>query len=122
MHKNDLSIDRVTRSHQHTFPSVRLDRLAEKRDDAAWLETARQSPNARFVPLWRNLSLLQHSGGEQKAVYLKAGEIEFTSGHPPTLLGADYKRCFFTTPVNLSLIHISEPTRPPLLSRMPSSA
>ena len=90
MHKNDLSIDRVTRSHRNTFTSVRLDRLAERRDDAAWLETTRQSPRARFVPLWRNLSLLQHSEGEQKAVYLKAGEIEFSQGTSPTLLGADY--------------------------------
>ena len=100
MHKNDLSIDRVTRSHRNTFTSVRLDRLAEKRDDDAWLEAAHQGASARFVPLWRNLSLLQHTGGEQKAVYLKPGEIEFSPESPPTLLGEDYKRCFFAVPVD----------------------
>lgn len=115
MHDKDLSIDRVTRSHRNTFTSVRLDRLAEKRDDAAWLESARHSAKARFVPLWRNLSLLQHSDGEQKAVYLKAGEFGFPAGQSPTLLGADYKRCFFAVPVDDEL-------KDDLLARYPGAA
>ena len=46
-------------------------------------------------------TVLAHGTAEQKARWL------------PSILGADQL---------LSLIHISEPTRPPLLSRMPSSA
>lgn len=100
MHKRGLSIDRVTRSHRNTFTSVRLDRLVDQRDDGAWLRAARQGSKARFVPLWRNLSLLQNCGGEQRAIYLKPGEIQFGGEQSPTLLGTDSKRCFFAVPVD----------------------
>lgn len=89
-------IDRHTRSRHNSFTSVRLDRLAEYRDDADWLAQALASPQAHFVPLWRGLNLLAERGGEQFAVYLRPDEISFAaSASPPTLLGTDDKRIYF---------------------------
>ena len=56
MARPDLSIDRVTRSRRNLFTSVRLDRLAEYRDDREWVASALVSKAARLVPLWRNRS------------------------------------------------------------------
>jgi NAD+ diphosphatase len=99
--EQDLSIDRVTRSRRNLFSSVRLDRLAEFRDDPHWVEQAQQSDAARFVPLWRNRSLLANTPDGQIAVYLKPGEItQPDSIQPPTLLGTDGKRYFFAVSIN----------------------
>lgn len=101
MSGQDLSIDRITRSRRNLFSSVRLDRLAEYRDDPHWVEQARQSDAARFVPLWRNRSLLANTPDGQLAVYLKPGEIsQPDSIQPPTLLGTDGKRYFFAVSIN----------------------
>ena len=97
----DLSIDRITRSRRNVFASVRLDRLAEFRDDEAWVERALNSSKARFVPLWRNRSLLANTGDGQIAVYLEPGELDRPDAiQPPTLLGTDGKRYFFAVSIN----------------------
>jgi len=97
----DLSIDRVTRSRRNLFTSVRLDRLAEYRDDREWVASALASKAARLVPLWRNRSLLAEGCGMQQAVYLKPGELDLDDViQPPTLLGTDGKRCFFAVSIN----------------------
>jgi len=97
----DLSIDRITRSRRNVFASVRLDRLAEFRDDAAWVENAPASPTARFVPLWRNRNLLADTDEGQIAVYLETGELAHANAiQPPTLLGTDGKRHFFAVSIN----------------------
>jgi NAD+ diphosphatase len=97
----DLSIDRITRSRRNLFTSVRLDRLAEWRDDSEWVNKALQSDAARFVPLWRNRNLLTVDGDEQKAVYLKADELySLDRGQQATLLGTDGKRYFFATAID----------------------
>jgi NAD+ diphosphatase len=89
-------IDRYTRSRHNSFTSVRLNRLAEFRDDAGWLAQSLASPQAHFVPLWRGLNLLAERDGEQFAVYLKAEEISISATDtPPTLLGTDDKRIYF---------------------------
>lgn len=101
MPQTDLSIDRITRSRRNVFSSVRLDRLVEYRDDREWVEGALRSDAARFVPLWRNRSLLANDENGQQAVYLKAGEINLReSVQAPTLLGTDGKRYFFVLSVN----------------------
>jgi NAD+ diphosphatase len=98
---NQLSIDRFTPSHRNVFASVRLDRLVEYRDDREWVEKAVNSAKARFVPLWRNRSLLANSDDGQIAVYLKPGELEHPEAlQPPTLLGSDGKRYFFAVSIN----------------------
>jgi len=97
----DLSIDRITLSRRNVFASVRLDRLAEYRDDKAWVARALGSGKARFVPLWRNRSLLADTADGQVAVYLRPGELELPDSiQPPTLLGSDGKRYFFAVSIN----------------------
>lgn len=98
---NRPRIDRITRSRRNLFTSVRLDRLAEYRDDPERVAEALASDAARLVPLWRNRCLLQNSGHEQLAVYLRPGEIEpIDAIQPPTLLGTDAKRYFFAVSIN----------------------
>jgi len=101
MSRLDLSIDRITRSQRNLFTSVRLDRLAEFRDDSEWVDKALHSDLARLVPLWRNRNLLAGAGLEQKAVYLATSELAaYDSIQPPTLLGTDGKRYFFAVSIN----------------------
>lgn len=100
MTRPDLSIDRLTRSQHNTFTSVRLDRLVDQRDDADWIAAALTRKDARFVPVWRHLSLLRNDAGEQRAVYLKAGQLPAPGGPSPTLLGTDGKRHFFALSVD----------------------
>jgi NAD+ diphosphatase len=101
MSRLDLSIDRITRSRRNLFTSVRLDRLAEYRDDGQWVARALASDAARLVPLWHSRSLLATSGEGQLAVYLRPGEIEpLDAVQPPTLLGTDGKRYFFAVSIN----------------------
>jgi NAD+ diphosphatase len=101
MSQADLSIDRITRSRRNRFTSVRLDRLAEFREDSQWVEKAQDSQAARFVPLWRSRSLLAATDEGQIAVYLKPGELDHLDTiQPPTLLGTDGKRYFFAVSIN----------------------
>ena len=101
MTQQDLSIDRLTRSRHNLFASVRLDRLAEYRDDEDWVQRALASEETHFVPLWRNRSLLANTDNGQIAVYLKPGEIEHPDTiQPPTLLGTDGKRFYFAASIN----------------------
>jgi NAD+ diphosphatase len=95
------SIDQFTLSHRNRFTSVRLDRLAEYRDDAEWVNKALNSTAARFVPLWRSRSLIEQTDEGQIAVYLRPGNLEsLDSIQPPTLLGTDGKRYFFAVSIN----------------------
>jgi len=95
------SIDQITRSTRNRFTSVRLDRLAEYRDDMEWVAKALNSSAARFVPMWHSRSLIEIRGQEQFAVYLKTGELDnLDSIQPPTLLGTDGKRYFFAVSIN----------------------
>jgi NAD+ diphosphatase len=96
--RRDLSIDRITRSRRNLFTSVRLDRLAEYRDDPDWVKRALRSDEVRFVPLWRNRNLLAGDALEQIAVYLEPGQVGAAKdSSQATLLGTDGKRYFFAT-------------------------
>jgi NAD+ diphosphatase len=95
------SIDQLTLSHRNRFTSVRLDRLAEYRDNAEWVSKALNSPAARFVPLWRSRSLIEQTPEGQIAVYLRPGNLQSMDIiQPPTLLGTDGKRYFFAVSIN----------------------
>jgi NAD+ diphosphatase len=103
MSRMDLgaSIDQITPSRRNRFTSVRLDRLAEYRDNPEWVSRALNSPAARFVPMWRSRSLIEVSEQGQLAVYLRQGELDdLESIQPPTLLGTDGKRYFFAVSIN----------------------
>lgn len=96
-----LRIDRHSKSRRNRFTSVRLDRLVEYRDDREWVRAALRSEKARFVPLWRSRSLIDDSGDEHIAVYLKADELDdIGNEQTPTLLGTDGKRYFFTVTID----------------------
>jgi NAD+ diphosphatase len=115
MDRLDLSIDRITRSRHNLFTSVRLDRLAEYRDDPAWVDRALHSDAARLVPLWRNRNLLTDAGGNQQAVYLAPAELESCDSiQLPTLLGTDGKRYFFA-------VSITDRQRDDILARHPEA-
>jgi NAD+ diphosphatase len=95
-----LAIDRHSRSQRNRFTSVRLDRLVERRDDAAWVAGALRADDAHYVPLWRSRSLLESTDEGTIAVYLQPGELEeLDSIQPPTLLGTDDKRTYFAVSV-----------------------
>lgn len=101
MTRFDPSIDQITRSRRNLFTAVRLDRLAEFRDDQDWVATAWRSEFARLVPLWRNRNLLASGVDGQQAVYLRTHELETVDTlQPPTLLGTDGKHYFFAVSVN----------------------
>ncbi len=111
----ELSVDRITPSHANLFTAVRLDRLAEHRDDPEWVESALNSDSATLVPLWRNRNLIEGSGPEQKAVYLSPVELEWHDlSPPPTLLGTDGKRHYF-------VISIGDRQRERVLAARPSA-
>lgn len=94
------SIDQFTLSHRNRFTSVRLDRLAEYRDNPEWVDKALNSAAARFVPLWHSRSLIEQTEAGQIAVYLRPGDMEsLDSIQPPTLLGTDGKRYFFAVSI-----------------------
>lgn len=95
----ELSIDRLTRSHRNSFTSVRLDRLAEYRDDPDWLAQAIESPSARFLPQWRGRSLMNSDETGRQVVYLERSELDAGFG-TPTLLGRDSRHCYFAVAVD----------------------
>ena len=95
----DLSIDRHSASQRNTFTSVRLDRLAEKRDDPDWVEQLLASPEARLVPQWRGKSLLDLNRSETPVLYIETGELK-SDGKPPTLLGRDRRHAYFAVAVD----------------------
>ncbi len=95
----DLSIDRHSASQRNTFTSVRLDRLAEKRDDPGWAERALATPEARLVPQWRGKSLLDPGRPDKPVLYLDPSEFE-PGRAPPTLLGRDRRHTYFAVAVD----------------------
>lgn len=100
MPDSQLSIDRLTRSSRNSFTSVRLDRLAERRDDGEWVAQALASPSARILPLWRGRGLFNRERKPgQAAVYLGADEFD-TQTVQPTLLGRDERYCYFALAVD----------------------
>lgn len=95
------SIDQFTLSHRNRFTSVRLDRLAQFRDDDEWVRQTLQSPTAFLVPLWRSRSLIEQTAEGQIAAYLRPGDLgSLDSVQPPTLLGTDGKRHYFAVSIN----------------------
>ena len=95
-----MHIDQVTPSHNNRFTSVRLDRLVERRDDEPWVTNTLAGESACLLPMWRSRNLLAHTESGNLAVYLKPEELpERDLIQPPTLLGADHKRTYFTVAV-----------------------
>ena len=93
-------MDHLARSRLNQFTSVRLDRDVEQRDDAQWVAESLTRPTTRFVPLWRNRSLLERGIEGTIAIYLSPAELsEPDRIQPPTLLGNDGKHDYFAVSV-----------------------
>ena len=61
----------IQASRPNVYTGSPLDRAGDKRNDAAWIASAMESPEARFTPLWRARSLLRRTPeGAAEAVFL----------------------------------------------------
>lgn len=96
----NLSVDPSSKSADNRFSSVRLDRLAERRDDPEWVSAALTSERARVVPLWHSRSLIEPGADGARALYLPLDQIEADDNDPPpTLLGGDDRHVYFTASI-----------------------
>ena len=101
MSLTDLNVDQITASRDNLFTSVRLDRLAELRDDPEWVENALNSEAATLVPLWRSRCLLRQHGDDTQPVYLTATDLDgIGEGAHLTLLGDDGRHTWFALALN----------------------
>ena len=93
-------VDRDSRSAHNHLTGVRLDRLAEHRDDPARVAGAWRDEATRVIPMWRNRSLLARNGDRLEPVVWSVSEAEAMLGQPePTLLGHDGTRHWFLVSV-----------------------
>lgn len=68
----------------HVFAGSYLDRATERRADAAWIAAALIGPATRFVPIWREQSLVR----DERAALLTAAQVQpFRAARAPILLG-----------------------------------
>src|ERR1700687_2427327 len=68
----------------HVFAGTYLDRAANRRADAAWLAAALGDPATRFVPVWRDQSLLR----DRHAALVTAAQVQpYLAARAPILLG-----------------------------------
>lgn len=110
-----LSIDQFSRSQRNRFTSVRLDRLVEYRDDARWIAAVLDSDSTRLVPMWRSRNLLSRNEEGSLALYLRSAELpQHDLIQPPTLLGSDDKRTYFT-------VAVTDGQKDEILARFPGS-
>lgn len=86
----------IPSNRSNPYSGSPLDRVSARRDDAAWVAACRADPAARFVPVWRGLSLLAGlAAGQPRAVFLGPGDaVSLSPDTPWALLGLDG-----TTPV-----------------------
>src|SRR3954447_2317586 len=68
----------ILASRPNVYSSSPLDRIAQRREDAAWIAEKLADPNSLFVPVWRTRNLVRgHTAGEPEAVYI-SGEMAAT--------------------------------------------
>ena len=81
----------ILRAHRtNPYAGSPLDRAAERRDDAAWIEAALGAPTTLFAPVWRSRSLLRGvEAGQPEAVFLtgEAATALRLAGGPWVFLG-----------------------------------
>src|SRR5690349_17824919 len=69
------SMTLIIASRPNIYSGSPLDRAAERRDDAAWIEAALADPETLFIPLWRARNLIRKTeNGRPEAVYI-TGEV-----------------------------------------------
>lgn len=86
-------------SSNNFFTSENLNRLAEKRNDDAWVKGQLENPDTLFIPLWGEKNLIDVSS-EPRIVFLKKDQIAEISPaiHQPTLIGELNGKIYFSIP------------------------
>jgi NAD+ diphosphatase len=95
----------ILASRKNIYTGSPLDRVSARRDDEAWVHTARSSPNALIAPLWRSRSLLRGiEEGRPEAVFLsgEAAEAVRMADGPWALLGLQDGTPVFTVDLSAS--------------------
>ncbi|MGH7004819.1 MAG: NAD(+) diphosphatase, partial [Alphaproteobacteria bacterium] len=99
-HAPDPSRFRLSRSEANFYADSGLDRVSEKRKDAAWVAARLADPASRFVPVWRSRNYVDPQ--EAHAILLQGelgcvmapGEIE------PVLLGIAGEVAYFAVDIS----------------------
>lgn len=108
----------ILASRPNVYSSSPLDRIATRREDAAWIEQQLDDPDTLFVPVWRNRNLVR--GVDEKApeaVYI-SGEVARAArmhGGPWAFLGMLEERAVFA--VDISTAEDPVPLLPPELGK-----
>jgi NAD+ diphosphatase len=93
----------ILASRPNVYSSSPLNRIAERREDAAWIEEQLVHPDSLFVPLWRNRNLVRGMDeGAPEAVYI-TGEAAATlrmQGGPWAFLGILDEQAVFAVDIS----------------------
>jgi NAD+ diphosphatase len=89
------------------YAGLELDRMAERRTDAAWIESLLRNPASQLVPVWRSRNLVVE-GPEPRAVFLETTRCESADG--TMFLGIARETAFFAADFS----QIEEPELPAL--------
>jgi NAD+ diphosphatase len=103
----------IIASRTNVYSGSPLDRAAERREDAAWIDAALHLPDTLYVPVWRARNLMrQDEQGRPEAVYIsaEAAKALHMAGGPWTFLGTLDDKPIFAIDVS----HVDDPL--PLLS------
>ena len=99
----------IVASRPNVYSGSPLDRAAEKRDDAGWIEAALTDPDTLFVPLWRARNLVRIvEGGRPEAVYISgaaAAALRMSGSGPWAFLGLLAGRPVFA----IDISHVDDP-------------
>lgn len=87
------------------YAGLELDRMAERRTDAAWIESLLRNPTSLLIPVWRSRNLIAE-GPEPRAVLLETTRIEAVNG--AMFLGISRETAYFAADFS----HVEEPELP----------
>jgi len=108
----------ILASRPNVYSSSSLDRVATRREDAAWIEQQLVRPDALFVPVWRNRNLVRGMDeGSPEAVFISgeaAGTLRMQGG-PWAFLGMQGEQAVFA--VDISTADDPVPLLPESLGR-----
>ncbi len=95
----------ILASRPNVYSASPLDRIATRREDAAWIEQQLSDPNSLFVPVWRNRNLVRGmEAGSPEAVYI-SGETAAAlrmQGGPWAFLGLLDERAVFAVDISVT--------------------
>jgi len=83
------------------YAGAGLDRADARRRDAEWIRSHLESPRSRFLPVWRNRSLV-NSIEEPRLTWLERAHVEsfIAAGHAVVFLGLDEEQPYFAVDIS----------------------